>query len=183
VGCASVRECHSTTAPLASRRREAQRRTCLPEPFGEAPACLLKAGPLVEGMSVFAAYGRRQEDEAATPSRRLLLHLFHQGPPNSTPAVPLVHNDCAELRCRGVVCDREADMETREADNLPVQLRDDESVCVARRQALDAFSDGVSRGGISKLPDQGYQRLCVAWTRIANRELHQHEKCRRVVAP
>ena len=82
-------------------------------------------------MCVLAAPGCRQEDEAATPPLRLPLQLLHQSLPNSAPPVPLVHDDSGELRCGLVVCDREADVEAREADDLPVELRDDESVCLA----------------------------------------------------
>src|SRR5207249_3817863 len=88
--------------------------TCLSEPLGEAPACLLKADSLVEGMGVRSAGGCGQEDEAATPPLRLPLHLLHQSLTNPRSAVPLVDDDCAELGCRGVVCDREAGMEARE---------------------------------------------------------------------
>src|SRR5207249_392277 len=93
--------------------------TCLSEPLGEAPACLLKADSLVEGMGVRSAGGCGQEDEAATPPLRLPLHLLHQSLTNPTSAVPLVDDDCAELGCRGVVCDREAGMEAREAGISP----------------------------------------------------------------
>ena len=93
--------------------------TCLSEPLGEAPACLLKADSLVEGMGVRSAGGCGQEDEAATPPLRLPLHLLHQSLTNPRSAVPLVDDDCAELGCRGVVCDREAGMEAREAGISP----------------------------------------------------------------
>ncbi len=67
-------------------------------------------------------------------------------------------------------------MEAREAGDLPFQFRDDESVYLARPQALDALADGVSRGWVSELRDQGHERLCLAWIRVANLELHQHEE-------
>lgn len=95
------------------------------ERLGEAPPCFLITKPTVELVCVSPPLRCGEEDETAAAPTRLLLHRGDERLADTASTVSLIDDYRAELGRRAVVLEREADMDTRQPNNLPLYLSDD----------------------------------------------------------
>ena len=122
-------------------------------------------------MRVLATCRCRQEQKDTAPGARFCLHRFDERSADSFAAVRFVHDERTDLGCGPFVLNRRRCVQVGKADDLVVELRNDDAI-TNDDQTLEPRRDGLSVRLVAQLAEQCCNRRPVARLGIPNRQTH-----------